>query len=273
MKLSFSTLSCPDWSWTRVLDEAQRLGYAGIEVRGADGEMILPKATPFLPENIEATKTELIRRGLVITDLGSSVAFHDEEKWETFLQEGKDFIDLAARLGVPYVRVFGDKVPDRTKTAETIARIVKGYRALCDHIGDRDVMILQETHGDFPDLDLLRPVFEGVSDPRLGLLWDIEHVFKKYGTDASAFVTWAAPHIRHVHIKDTKTQPDGSFKLCMIGEGDVPIAQDIALLRGIGYDGFLSLEWEKKWVPHLEEPEVVVPMYATFMRNLLGNHG
>ena len=141
MKLSFSTLSCPDWSWTRVLDEAQRLGYAGIEVRGADGEMILPKAKPFLPENIEATKAELVRRGLVITDLGSSVAFHDEEKWESFLQEGKDFIDLAARLGVRYVRVFGDKVPDRTKTAETISRIVKGYRALCDYIGDRDVKI------------------------------------------------------------------------------------------------------------------------------------
>ncbi len=268
MKLSFSTLSCPDWPWEKVLSEARRLGYQGIEVRGADGEMYLPKAKPFLDENLAGTKAALKQAGLVLTDLGSSVAFHDPEKWDAFLQEGKDYIDLAEKLEVPYIRVFGDRVPDRARADETLALLVKGYKALCDYIGDRRIMILQETHGDFPDLDFLRPVFEGVSDPRFGLLWDIEHVFKRYGKDATLFFKWAAPHIRHVHVKDTKTQPDGTFKLCMIGAGDVPIAGDLALLEEIGYDGFLSLEWEKKWVPHLEEPEEVIPFYISFMRGL-----
>ncbi len=271
MELSFSTLSCPDWPWTKVMAEAQRLGYDGIEVRGADGEMYLPKARPFLPENTAETLAELNRRGLRLTDLGSSVSFHDPEKWDLFLHEGKDYIDLAARLGVRYVRVFGDKVPDRANADGTIARIADGYRALCAYIGDRDVMILQETHGDFPDLDLLRPVFEKVSDPRLGLLWDIEHVFKRYGRDASAFFAWAAPHIHHVHIKDTRTQPDGTFRLSGIGEGDVPIRADVKLLCDYGYDGYLSLEWEKKWQPHLAEPEIVIPHYMVYMKELLAS--
>jgi sugar phosphate isomerase/epimerase len=269
MKLSFSTLSCPDWPWEKVLDEAQRLGYAGIEARGADGEMYLPNARPFQPENIARTMEELRTRSLVVTDLGSSVSFHDPAMWASSLQEGKDYVDLAAKLGVPYVRVFGDKVPDLSKADETIALIVKGYRELCAYIGDRNVMILQETHGDFADIELLRPVFEGVGHPKLGLLWDIEHVFRRYGTDASAFAAWAAPYVRHVHVKDAKRQPDGRFTLCMIGEGDVPVAADVALLRGIGYSGFLSLEWEKKWVPHLEEPEVVIPLYPAFMNRIL----
>lgn len=269
MKLSFSTLSCPDWSWEKVLDEAQRLGYAGIEARGADGEMYLPKAKPFQPENIARTMEGLRTRSLVITDLGSSVSFHDPAMWGSSLNEGKDYVDLAAKLGVPYVRVFGDKVPDRSKTDDTIALIVKGYRELCAYIGERDVMILLETHGDFPDIELLQPVFEGVAHPKLGLLWDIEHVFRRYGKDATAFSVWAAPYIRHVHVKDAKRQPDGSFTLCMIGEGDVPVAADVALLRGIGYSGFLSLEWEKKWVPHLEEPEVVIPLYISYMNRIL----
>ena len=170
------------------------MGYDGIEVRGADGEMCLSKARPFLPENTTDTLAELTRRGLVLTDLGSSVAFHDPEKWEAALQEGKDYIDLAERFGVRYVRVFGDRVPNRALADQTTDLIAEGYRALCAYIGERDVMILQETHGDFPDLDLLRPVFEKVSDSRLGLLWDIEHVFKRYGADASFFFDWAAPH-------------------------------------------------------------------------------
>ena len=269
MKLSFSTLSCPDWSWSRVLDEAQCLGYAGVEVRGADGEMYLPKARPFLPEHIEATKADLVRRGLVITDLGSSVSFHDPANRDAFLQEGKDYIDLAAALGVPYVRVFGDRVPDRAKTDETIALLVDGYRELCAYIGDRDVMILQETHGDFPDMDLLRPVLEGVDHPKFGLLWDVAHVFRIYGRDLAPFVAWAGSRIRHVHLKDMRREPDGTFTLCGLGEGDVPVAEAVGLLRGIGYDGFLSLEWEKKWVPHLAEPEIVVPCYVEYMKGIL----
>ena len=43
------------------------------------------------------------------------------------------------------------------------------------------------------------------------------------------------------------------------------------LLRAFGYDGYLSLEWEKKWQPHLAEPEVVVPHYIRFMRELLAS--
>jgi sugar phosphate isomerase/epimerase len=268
MKLSFSTLSCPDWSWEKVMDEAQALGYSGIEARGADGEMYLPKAGPFQPENITRTMEELQLRSLVITDLGSSASFHDPASWDASLREGKEYVDLAAKLGVPYVRVFGDRVPDLSGTDETIALIVKGYRELCAYIGDRDVMILMETHGDFPCVELLQPVFEGVAHPKLGLLWDIEHVFRRYGKDASAFADWAAPHIRHVHVKDAKKQPDGSFSLCMTGEGDVPVGEYVALLRAIGYSGFLSLEWEKKWVPHLEEPEVAIPHYISFMNRI-----
>lgn len=39
MKLSFSTLGCPEWSFDKVLDEAERLGFQGIEIRGVNGVM------------------------------------------------------------------------------------------------------------------------------------------------------------------------------------------------------------------------------------------
>ena len=36
MKLSFTTLGCPDWSFAKILEEAQRIGYEGVEIRGID---------------------------------------------------------------------------------------------------------------------------------------------------------------------------------------------------------------------------------------------
>ena len=34
MKLAFSTLACPEWSWKDIYPMAHDLGYAGIEIRG-----------------------------------------------------------------------------------------------------------------------------------------------------------------------------------------------------------------------------------------------
>ena len=33
MKLAFSTLACPNWSWDLILDNAVRFGFDGIEIR------------------------------------------------------------------------------------------------------------------------------------------------------------------------------------------------------------------------------------------------
>ena len=43
LPLAFSTLGCPAWSWKTILETADRLGYAGLELRGIAGEMDLTK--------------------------------------------------------------------------------------------------------------------------------------------------------------------------------------------------------------------------------------
>ena len=268
MKISFTTLSCPDWSWDKILDEAARLGYDGIEVRGADGEMFLPKARPFLPENIKETIEKLKAMGLEITDLGSSCEFQDPEKYNQYVDEGKAYIDLAQTLGVPYVRIFGNKIPDPAKKEETLERIASGVKELCSYCEGKNVTILLETHGDFPDLSNMMPVLEKVNSPYLGVLWDMDHTYRWYGEDIMEFFSKTSKYIKHVHVKDSKKIGD-KFELCKVGEGDVPIGKFIGLLKESGYNGYLSLEWEKKWVPSLAEPEFVIPAYIEFIKNYL----
>ena len=38
-------------------------------------------------------------------------------------------------------------------------------------------------------------------------------------------------------------------------------ANDIAALAKIGYKGFYSFEWEKRWHPEIEEPEIAIAQY------------
>jgi sugar phosphate isomerase/epimerase len=268
MKLAFTTLGCPDWSWNKILDEAVRLGYQGIELRGIEGEFFLPKARPFLPENIEQTMAQLREKNLEICALDTSCCFHDAAGFDGYIEEGKRTIDLAEKLKVPYIRVFGNNVPDPDKKDEVLMRVVKGIRVLCDYCEGKNVIVLLETHGDFSLLEHLLPVLETVQSPSLGVLWDVEHTYTLYGEDNTEFFEKTVKYIKHTHVKDTRKVGD-DFELCLTGQGNVPIKKDIEMLKAYGYGGFLSFEWEKKWHPELEEPEIAIPGFIDFINKLV----
>jgi sugar phosphate isomerase/epimerase len=268
MKLSFTTLSCPDWSWEKILDEAQRLGYNGIEIRGIQGEMYLPRVAPFLPENLEATREELKRRGLEICCLDTSCSLHDEARIEQIMNEGKATIDLAQKLGVPYIRVFGNNIPDPARREETIEFVAKGLEELGKYAEDKSVMVLIETHGDFCASNDLLEVLTKTSSPAIGVLWDVHHPYKAFGEPIAVTYEQLSKYIRHTHYKDSKGM-GAHASLCLVGEGDLPIAESIEVLKKHEYDGYLSLEWEKKWHPEIEEPEIAIPAFISYMKQLL----
>lgn len=43
----------------------------------------------------------------------------------------------------------------------------------------------------------------------------------------------------------------------------------LRLLQSGGFDGWINLEWEKRWAPELAEPEIVFPQYAARLRQWL----
>src|SRR5215207_9250164 len=55
LPIAFSTLGCPKWPWKTVLDQASRLGYAAIELRGIEGEMDLTKRPEFAAGRLAQT--------------------------------------------------------------------------------------------------------------------------------------------------------------------------------------------------------------------------
>jgi sugar phosphate isomerase/epimerase len=51
-----------------------------------------------------------------------------------------------------------------------------------------------------------------------------------------------------------------------LGEGDIPVEEGLRSLDTIGYDGCISVEWEKKWHPEIAEPEIAFPQYMRVLR-------
>ena len=55
MKLSFSTLGCPDFSWSDIYSVAKDFGFDGIEMRGLGDNIFSVHAKPFSEEGLPET--------------------------------------------------------------------------------------------------------------------------------------------------------------------------------------------------------------------------
>src|ERR1700675_680969 len=131
MRLSFSTLACPDWNLSRIVSIASAAQYDGIELRVIENEDSLWKLPAFSGNELGSTKRTLSDHGLTISCVDTSCRFHFPEATERarWIEEGGRMADLAAALGAPGIRVFGDTIQpgaDRASTpswsAESIRR-------------------------------------------------------------------------------------------------------------------------------------------------------
>jgi sugar phosphate isomerase/epimerase len=267
LKLSFSTLGCPDWTFEKIVDFAVQNDYSGIEVRGIQRQMDLAKCQEFNTENsIRATLKLMKTKGLKFVDLGSSAEMHhsDATQRKKNIDEAKRFIDLADKLNCPYIRVFPNKLPKETRN-ETIDFIVKGLREVGDYAKASRVMVLMETHGDVVESGILKQIMDSAQHPKVGLVWDVTNMWTVTKESPTQVYEQLKKYIYHTHIKDAKLV-DGNPKYKLMGRGDVPIFEAIDALQNGGYKGYYSFEWEKMWHPEIDEPEIAIADYSKTMR-------
>jgi sugar phosphate isomerase/epimerase len=273
LPLGFSTLGSPKWTWSQTLDFAAAHGFAGIELRGIQETMDLSKRPEFQPDRLAQTKRELADHGLVVTDLGASINLHeqDQAKRSAAKAETRRFIDLAGAMDVPYVRVFGNQYPKGMARDAVLDYIGAGLRELGEYGRPHKVTILIESHGEFVDSPTLLELMRRASSPNVAILWDAHHTFVA-GEQPEATVAQLGQWIRHTHLKDSV--PSGTDrKYVLTGRGEVPVKRQVEALARIGYKGFYNFEWEKRWHPEIEEPEVAFADYATVVSGYLRDAG
>jgi len=263
MKISFSTLGCPNWMLSEILAAAKDLGYDGIELRGLGEDIYLPDAAMFKDGNAEKAKRSLDEMGLSIPCVSTDCLLSEDGCGAA----AEAYIDLAAALGCPNVRLLGDKNPapsdfvDDKKVAENLKVLIpKAQRA--------GVTLLVETNGVYSDTARLRKVIEAVKSPYVGVLWDVNHPVRFAGESPEK--TWEniGRYVRHIHMKDSVKNGETVYK--MLGYGDLPLTEIFAVLKKNGYQGFVSLEWTKRWNRELEDAGIVFAHYIYAVKRYIG---
>ena len=265
MKLAFSTLGCPEWNLDQIIAAARDSGYEGVEWRGYLAEMDLPKSAVFTPAARGETRQRFQDAGLEFACLGSSVRLADPAPDARRREKASftEYAELAQFLDCPMVRVFGGNLLSGTTREAALPLMAAFLQELGGIAAAHGVTAVLETHDDFSSGVHVADLLRQTDHPAVGALWDLHHPYRE-GEAPETTVQVLAPYLRHTHVKDSR---DGRYT--MMGEGDVPLAEMLGLLRAHRYDGWISLEWEKRWHPEIAPPEEVFPQYARALRELL----
>ncbi|MGI6778396.1 MAG: sugar phosphate isomerase/epimerase family protein [Acetivibrionales bacterium] len=267
MKIAFSTLGCPGWSWNEMTATAKDFGFDGIEIRGIGNELCIPKAKPFLEGNLEKTMSGLSRMNLEIPCLTSSCFLFEKPSSADYINEAKQYIDLAEKIGCRYIRVLGDSGPEpRDEVDDNF--VAQNLLVLGRYAEGKKVIVLIETNGAFSDSKRLLRLMEKVDNPNTGVLWDIHHPFRFMNEPVKETYNNLKKYIQYVHIKDSVIE-EGKVKYKMMGSGDIPVEESLLLLKSNGYKGYVSLEWVKRWCLELEEPGIVFSHFANYVRKII----
>jgi sugar phosphate isomerase/epimerase len=266
-RTAFSTLAFPGTSLADALSLGRSCGYAGVELRLIDGELI--------EGSIGAGARAKVKRaagaaGLPIVAVDSSIRLTGEDPGA----ELHRFLELASDWESPLVRVFGGALagdePARRAQLEGAARVLETAAPLAERLG---VAVGVETHDAFSASSRVAELLAMVGSRRVGAVWDSHHPHRMGERPAEVYANLGG-RILLAQVKDARRahgRADG-WQLVLLGEGEVPVREMLALLAAGGYQGWISVEWEKRWHPEIEDPEVALPQHLRlldeWMRNL-----
>jgi len=266
MKISFSTLACPDWNLPQIIEIAADAGYDGIELRFIEGQDSLWKLAVFSRKQVAETRRALSDHGLRISCVDTSCRFHSPHasEREAAIIEAERMSDIAAELGAPGMRVFGDTIQPSADRDSTRNWIAGSIRELADRTTQKGVQVWLETHGDFVAAAETVAILNECGSS-VGVVWDPVNSLIGMGESPSQGAKLLGSAVRHVHVKDFR-HCKGSVQYVLTGEGSFPWDDLRQALKHLRYDGFLSFEWEKKWHPELEDAAIAVPHFAKWFR-------
>ncbi|MEO6434601.1 MAG: sugar phosphate isomerase/epimerase family protein [Tepidisphaeraceae bacterium] len=265
MKFAFSTVSCPAWDFETIVARAKEYGYDGVEVRGFLNESILTAANPFLTDPAKI-RGLFDATGIEVCCLASSIAMTRDRKGDARLADNlRTYIDTAQKLGCSMVKIFDTQVkagsllmPWRGQSRQTTATALSEWLIpLADYAADRGVVIVVENALSFRNAKEMWNIIDRLNHPSVGVCWDLFNA-AVIGEVPAYSVPTLNSRILYTQVKDAKLGPLGAT-YCKIGEGDVKVRDFLRRLRGVGYEGYITVEWEKAWLPNLAEPEEILP--------------
>ena len=173
------------------------------------------------------------------------------------LQHVRTWIDHAAELDAPTIRILSGNWLQGTPDDELAKRVIQAIENLMPHAVAKGVTLALENHGGGVTTtaeELLR-IVRAVKGPNFGVNLDTGNF---HGEDPYTEIAQAAPYAVNVQVK-TEIRRKGRTK------EPADLAKVIGILREARYSGYVVLEYNAA-----EDAMTAVPRYIKTLRSLIG---
>ena len=280
MKIAGHTMGTPEYSLPEAIQFFSTMGLDGIEIIVQTDGYKCAIALDADPSETAAVKKLLRESNLEVAcltpylNLFNSV---DEAERKTECERLKKVILLAEAFNAPSIRVYGGKfvTGETDESGFKIAQLVKSMRECGDFAKAHNVRLCMENHFGTMTTTATQSaeIARLIDHSNVGLLYDQANIAFFPAEEFEEAIRLQVGKIFHVHVKDLVYKEAAGQLVCsevshikesertvssrIPGEGILDWPSILPSLKKSGYDGWLSLEYERRWgninLPHAAE--------------------
>lgn len=263
-------LSLAAYSFRKYLTDYRRAGAAGtpgamtledfIDLCAQYGLSGTELTSYYVPEPVPDKYLQRLRRraflaGLTVsgTAIGNTFTHPPGPERDREIAYTKLWIDRAADMGAPTIRIFAGNIREGTTEAQARQWCIEAIRECCEYAAPKGIILALENHGGIvATAEQLVSIVREIDSEWFGVTWDSGN-FRS--ADPYAELTMAAPYAVTAQIKTKVGSPDGPKP--------ADLARVVRILEDANYRGWLALEYEDE-----EDPKTAVPRYLDQLRRL-----
>lgn len=291
MKISGHTMGTPEYTVIEAIKLFHDIGIEGAEIVIQDGYCsgiscaCSKEELALVKKAAEENRIEIS----CLTPYNSYFNSLDDQIRTAEIDAILKVIDACEYLGAHFIRIYGGNLQagDTTNLLERRAKLVESMQFLGERAAEKDVTLLIENHFNTmavsakETVDLIREI----DHPAVRILYDQANLNFTEQEDYKAAIEIQQQYVDYMHVKDLVfkegvafnssevSHPDESERNVytrIVGEGIIPWAEILKMVKEYGYDGWLSLEYERRWHPDdIPDASIGMKKSAEYLKKII----
>lgn len=264
------TMGTPEYTVCEAIELLHKMGADGVEIVVQDDyKSGLPThCSREILEQVKQCAQDNHIQIICLTPYNSYFNSLDEEVRQKELAAIEDVIGYCDFLGAKYIRIYGGNLVagDTEKLEERWAKLVESLRYLGDKAAAKGVTLVVENHFNTMAVSAKQSakLMENVNHPAVRILYDQANLAFTGNEDYVQAIQTQQQYVAYMHVKDLVFKEGVAFTSSdvahpkeeernvytrIVGEGVLPWPEILRAVKERGYDGWLSLEYERRWHP------------------------
>lgn len=270
MKIAGHTMGTPEYTVTEAIKLFRDIGIDGAEIVVQDGyhSGISTACTREELDEVKKCAEQCNIEICCLTPYNSYFNDLNDELRNAEIEGLNKVIDACEYLGAHYIRIYGGNLVagDNHCIPERRARLVEAMRYLGDKAAAKGVTLVIENHFNTMCVSAKESasMIQEINHPNVRILYDQANLSFTEKEGYEEAIAIQQDYVAYMHVKDLVfkegvaftsdevSHPEESKRNVytrIVGEGVIAWPEILKLVKEHGYDGWLSMEYERRWHP------------------------